>query len=201
MADPTEKPRPDDFEEGGGPVKTFLEHLEDLRWLFINSGVALVVGVIVCLYGTHTLVWILKRPLQRAALIQIGHTQKALVRFGTNDLTSFEVDANRIGSLDLGSNAFVIIHAEPISTGSNILLSLTVEKNPPDREIVSSATDLVYFDPAAPFMASLHLAFYGGVLLAAPFIAYFLAQFVLPALKVKEKKYVLQACIIGAGLF
>src|SRR6201995_64407 len=32
MADPTQEPRLDDFEEdGGGPVKSFLEHLEDLR--------------------------------------------------------------------------------------------------------------------------------------------------------------------------
>jgi sec-independent protein translocase protein TatC len=42
---------------------------------------------------------------------------------------------------------------------------------------------------------------YGGILLAAPFIFYFLAQFILPALKVKEKKYVLRACAIGVGLF
>ena len=38
-------------------------------------------------------------------------------------------------------------------------------------------------------------------MLAAPFIFYFLAQFILPALKVKEKKYVLRACAVGVGLF
>lgn len=55
--------------------------------------------------------------------------------------------------------------------------------------------------PAAPFLSSLHLAFYGGILLSSPFIFYFIAQFVLPALKVKEKKYVLRACAVGVGLF
>ena len=41
MADPNEEPRPDEFEldeDGGGPVKTFLEHLEDLRWLIAYTG-------------------------------------------------------------------------------------------------------------------------------------------------------------------
>ena len=69
MADSTDEPRPDDFEEGGGPVKTFLEHLEDLRWLLVKSGAALLLGLIVCLYTTDKIVWILKRPLEQAALI------------------------------------------------------------------------------------------------------------------------------------
>ena len=67
MADPTEEPRPDESEEdGGGPVKTFLEHLEDLRWMLIKSGTALLIGMIVCLYATNKVVSILKWPLERA---------------------------------------------------------------------------------------------------------------------------------------
>jgi sec-independent protein translocase protein TatC len=95
----------------------------------------------------------------------------------------------------------VIIQAEPVESGTNISVSFRVDKNPPEEAVRASATDLVYFDPAAPFMSSLHLAFYGGILLSAPFIFYFVAQFVLPAMKVREKKYVLRACGIGVGLF
>src|SRR5437762_13768417 len=98
MADPTEEPRPDESEEeGGGPVKTFLEHLEDLRWMLIKSGVALLITMIVCLYGTSQIVSILKRPLQQAALIKIGHTQRTVVRFGTNTLATFESTTNHFG--------------------------------------------------------------------------------------------------------
>ena len=201
MADPTEEPRPDEIEDGGGPVKTFLEHLEDLRWMLIKSGAALLVGMIVCLYATHQVVSILKRPLQHAALIQVGHTQKALVRLGTNTLATLEPPTNRIGPLDLGTNRLVIIQIEPFESGTNILVSLRVDLNPPPEEVLASATDLVYFDPAAPFLSSLHLAFFAGILLAAPFIIYFVAQFVLPALKIKEKKYVLRAFGVGVGLF
>ena len=202
MADPTDEPRPEEIEEdGGGPVKTFLEHLEDLRWMLIKSGVALLIGMIVCLYANPKVVSILKWPLKRAALIQIGHRQKVVVRFRDNVLFSFEPSTNRIGPLDLGTNRFAIVQIEPVEVGSNIFFEPRVDKNPPPDALEASATDLMYIDPAAPFMSSLHLAFFGGILLTAPFIFYFIGEFVLPALKIKEKKYLLRALGVGVGLF
>ena len=202
MADPTDEPRPDETEEdGGGPVKTFLEHLEDLRWMLIKSGSALLVGMIVCLYATDKVVWILKWPLKRAALIQIGHRQKVVVRFRDIVLFSFEPSTNRIGPLDLGTNRFVIVQIEPVEVGTNIFFEPRVDKNPSLDALEASAMDLMYIDPAAPFMSSLHLAFFGGILLTAPFIFYFIGEFVLPALKIKEKKYLLRALGVGVALF
>jgi len=202
MADPTDESRPDDLEhDGGGPVKSFLEHLEDLRWMLIKSGAALLIGMIVCLYATSQIVAVLKLPLRKAALIQVGHQQRAMVRFGTNTLAVFDPPTNRIGPLDLGTNPFVVIQAEPVAVGTNIFLTVRAETNPPEEVRLDSATGLVYLDPAAPFMSSLHLAFYGGIVLTAPVILYFIAQFILPALKIREKKYVLRACGVGAGLF
>ncbi len=67
---------------------------------------------------------------------------------------------------------------------------------PPESRI-----KLSFLDPAAPFLASLYFAFFGGILLASPFIFYFVVQFILPAMKVKEKKYFFRACAIGSGLF
>ena len=203
MADPTQDLHSDDWEqeEGGGPVKSFLEHLEDLRWMIIKSAAALLVCMIVCLYGTSEIIAILKRPLAQAALIQPGHDQKVLVRFGTNNITTFESPTTNFNGLDLGTNWFVIAQLEPVQTSSNTLLSIRIDQHPPDSEAASTATDLVYLDPAQPFLSSLHMALYAGILLAAPFIFYFLAQFILPALKVREKKYVLRACGVGVGLF
>ena len=119
MADPTDELPPDDFENGGGPVKTFLEHLEDLRWLLVKSGVALVVCLIVCLYATDKIVWLLKRPLQQAALIKTDRKQKILVRFGTNTLITLDAPANQIGPRALGTNRFVVCQAEPVADGTN----------------------------------------------------------------------------------
>ena len=201
MADPTEEPHPDDIEDGGGPVKTFLEHLEDLRWLLIKSGAALLVSLIVCLYATDWIVWVLKRPLKQAALVHTGHARKVFVRFGTNTLASFDPQTNRIGPLDLGTNWFTVIQAEPVEVGTNLLLAVRADPNPPKELLVENATDLVYLDPSQPFLSSLHLALYAGFLVSAPVIFYFIAQFILPALKVREKKYVLRAAGIGVGLF
>ena len=169
--------------------------------MLIKSGIALLITMIICLYGTSYIIAILKRPLAQAALIQTSHEQKVLVRFGTNNITSFESPTNNFNGLDLGTNWFVIAQLEPIQTASNTLLAVKVEKNPSEEDAASTATDLVYLDPAQPFLSALHMALYAGVLLSAPFIFYFLAQFILPALKVKEKKYVLRACGVGVGLF
>ena len=202
MADPIEESRPEETEEdGGGPVKTFLEHLEDLRWMLIKSGSALLVGMIVCLYATDKVVSILKWPLERAALIQVGHKQKVLVKLGEEDVFSFQPATNHLGPLDLGTNPLVILQIEPVEEGTNIHFVAHVEKDPPPGERARNATELVYFDPAAPFMSSLHLAFFAGILLAAPFIFYFVGEFVLPALKIREKKYVFRAFAVGVGLF
>ena len=36
-------------EEEGGPVKSFLEHLEDLRWTLIKSLVTIAIAMLICL--------------------------------------------------------------------------------------------------------------------------------------------------------
>ncbi len=48
---------------------------------------------------------------------------------------------------------------------------------------------------------SFQLAFYAGLILSFPLLTYFLAQFVIPALTLKEKKHVIPAIAIGGGLF
>jgi sec-independent protein translocase protein TatC len=201
MADFTQKPPPDGSEGEGGPVKSFLEHLEDFRWLVIKSGAALMVCLIICLYAVPQIVTILKWPLSRAALVRVHDERKALVRFDTNTVATLELLTNRIGGLDLGSNWFTVLQIDPVAVGSNILLSVRVDKNPTSASLLESATDLIYLDPAAPFFSSMQLAFYGGILLASPVISFFLAQFVLPALKIREKKYALRAAFVGVGLF
>jgi sec-independent protein translocase protein TatC len=48
---------------------------------------------------------------------------------------------------------------------------------------------------------SFHLAFYAGIVLAFPFLLYFLAQFVLPALTAIEKRFLFPAILGSFGLF
>jgi sec-independent protein translocase protein TatC len=201
MADASPEPRPDDDLDGGGPVKSFLEHLEDFRWLIIKIAAALGVSFIVCCYAVPQIVAVLQWPLKQASLVRVGDEHRALVRLGTNTLATLTLETNQVGGVDLGSNWFSVIQIEPVTVGSNVLLSLRVEKNPPKSSQLDSSTDLIYLDPAAPFFSSMSLAFYAGILISSPVIFFFLAQFLLPALKVREKKYVLRAAGIGVGLF
>lgn len=55
-------------EDEGGPVKPFLDHLEDLRWVIIKVLASLVVGMVVCMVAAPTLVNLLKRPMVEAGL-------------------------------------------------------------------------------------------------------------------------------------
>lgn len=50
-------------DDEGGPVKTFLEHLEDLRWVLIRCLVSLVLGMVTCLVGAKYIVNFLTWPL------------------------------------------------------------------------------------------------------------------------------------------
>jgi sec-independent protein translocase protein TatC len=66
------RPELDGEEDEGGPVKTFLEHLEDLRWVIIKCLTALVLAMVVCLAASPWLMAFLKRPLlQTGAAIEI----------------------------------------------------------------------------------------------------------------------------------
>ncbi len=60
---------------------------------------------------------------------------------------------------------------------------------------------LVTQDVIAPFMSSLTLAFYAGIIVAFPVLIYYLGEFVLPAMTQVEKKYATPGLIVGFILF
>lgn len=130
LADP---PDSEEEEAYGGPVKSFLDHLEDLRWVLIKAGIALALGMIICMAGGNILIGFLKAPL--------------------------------------------------VSSGIQNDVSIHV------------------LSPIGGFMVLLQLTFWGGMAIAFPAIIYFVGDFVIPALKPTEKKYIFVAFLIGAGLF
>jgi sec-independent protein translocase protein TatC len=68
MADELEPiPNPEEEEEGG-PVKSFLEHLEDLRWVLIKVISSVLIGMTVCLVASPILVKVLKLPLESSGI-------------------------------------------------------------------------------------------------------------------------------------
>jgi sec-independent protein translocase protein TatC len=187
-------------EEEGGPVKSFLEHLEDLRWVLIKSIAAAGIAVLVCLLAGNYVVRILEWPLSRAP-VPSSKSQTLRVLFGTNQLGSFQVATNDPLAALVGTNRSVRLRLAPISIGTNQVLGLTAEDDTdaPARERLP--IQIVNLSPAGSFIVATKVAIYGGLLVAAPLIFYFVAQFVFPALKMREKKYVYRGLFFGAGLF
>lgn len=187
---------PDEEEGFGGPVKTFLEHLEDLRWTLVKSVSALLLSMLVCLVAGNKLVALLSWPLSHA--LTFGPTIRATpVELGTNVIGRVKLGDR--GPLPWPSNTVRALRMVPLTVGTNVFLALEPDLQPPpedDRLVV-----LKNYTPIEGIMVALKLALYGGLLLAAPFIFFFVGQFVLPAMKVTEKAILYRAVGYGTVLF
>lgn len=200
MADDYETERHNAVE--GGPVKSFLEHLEDLRWVLIKSAAALAVTMLLCLISGNYVMAILKWPLTRAKVPHPGTNQVVAVNFGTNHIKTFTLTAEQQHTLALGTNRFVTLEVTPMLVGTNQVLGWQLNADPRAAESAQRMQiDLINLSPAGGFVVAFQVAMYGGMVLAAPFIFFFIAAFVFPALRLHEKKYVFRGLFIGAGLF
>jgi sec-independent protein translocase protein TatC len=200
----TPKPQPE--EEEGGPVKSFLDHLEDLRWVLIKTGAALLVGMILCLIAGDRVVGILTKPLREAKIKYPGTNQIVTVRFGTNRLGVFPLSAAQQDAFGFGGKRYLSLQIAPITIGTNQVLGLALDPQGDAETGQHMNVELRNFAPAGGFIVALQVAFYGGMVLAAPFILFFIAQFIFPALKLKEKHYVYRGLgwsvlLFAAGVF
>ena len=200
MAGDHETERPDEAE--GGPVKTFLEHLEDFRWMLMKGVVALFLGMLICLFAANHVISIIKWPLDHAYRYHTTTNQTVIISFGTNHVGNFQLTPEQEKSLNLGTNRFIPVIVEPLVIGTNQVLGWRVSD---DLAAVAAAqrmnVELVNLSPAGGFVVAFQVALYGGALLASPFIFYFVASFIFPALKIRERKYVYRGLLVGVGLF
>ena len=200
MADQPEGSQPDPEEFEGGPVKSFLEHLEDLRWTLIKVTSTLAVAMLACFFGGNYLVRFLSYPLQQASHWQAPKLNDSVtVHWGTNVIARFARTnlAAVLPEHTTNVHAFTIV---PKSVNGEVHLTLQPEE-PAFAANPANFVLLKNYGPISAIMVALKLALYGGVVLALPLIVYFIGQFVLPALKVKEKEFVLRSLGVGALLF
>src|ERR1019366_9234888 len=105
-------------EEEGGPIKSFLEHLEDLRWVLIKAGVAAGVAMIGCLLGGNYVIRVLEWPLKRAPVLHSTKAQTVRVLIGTNQLSVLRITSTNdpLASL-VGTNRHVRLDLVPSLEG------------------------------------------------------------------------------------
>ena len=77
----------------------------------------------------------------------------------------------------------------------------TILNSPLERIVGDVKKVLIITGPVDSVTVSFTLAFYAGIVVSFPFLFYFLAEFLLPALTKKERKYVMPAVGVGFGLF
>ena len=189
----------DEDEEGGGPVKPFLEHLEDLRWTLLKVISSILICMIVCLVAGNKLVALLAYPLVRAQQLSNVASQSAAIRLGGSvigKLPLSQLDSN----LWTGAPPTAFDLAL-VPNGTNITFALRPATNAPVEGASGDMVLLKNYSPLGGFNVALEMALYGGFALASPFVLFFLGQFVVPALKTKEKQFLYRALGVGIGLF
>jgi len=122
-----------------------------------------------------------------------------LLYVGSNIVAKSLVESNGLGGYELGTNKYLQLNLLPRQVGSNWLMS--VDQFPQAPELPRDPLGLINITPVGGFVVAFKVAMYGGLVLASPFVFYFILQFVLPALKSKEKKIGGPALAIAAALF
>jgi sec-independent protein translocase protein TatC len=182
--------------EEGGPVKSFLEHLEDLRWVLIKCLAATGVAMLACLLAGNHLVDVLKWPLSRAPVKDTGKTIRLLL--GTNQIAFQHVSANDPWSSLMGTNRHMRVELTPVIQEGGMVMGINAQPEDLKRGL---DIQIINQTPAGSFIVATKVALYGGLGIASPFIFYYVAGFVFPALRMREKKYVYRGLVFGIGLF
>lgn len=198
-ATPLEEEAEDEEEEGGGPVKPFLDHLEDLRWTLLKVISSILLGTLVCLVASDKLVAFLMWPLKHAQRMLPASRQKIPLMLGTNELA--KITLGSVGVPANLSNRVTALTLTPVPLGSNHVLALQYQTSDLPADWDPNMVVLKNYGPISAFMVALKLAVYGGLVIASPFVIFFIGQFVLPALKVREKAFIYRVAGFGSILF
>jgi sec-independent protein translocase protein TatC len=186
-------------EEEGGPTKTFLEHLEDLRWMLMKCAAVIGVGFLVCLFASPVIVKVLTWPLKRAQIHAPGKNPTLTFLLGTNHWGPLTLDTNQAKLF--GTNHHITLEIAPVQIDTNLVLALKPSTNQGPGLWNEQGVNLVNLGPATAFFLAVEMAIYAAIALGSPFLLYFIGQFVFPALKMNEKKYTYIGLGFGTFLF
>lgn len=170
--------------EDTGPRKSFWEHLGDLRNALLKSATAVGLGLIVCLFLGQQMVALLEYPLRRMDIFDTPQPTVTL-RIGANDLGPYPVTREQFPGLPEGPAPHAIYQLGMAKVGDRQIATLDLLSATEGGGSLS--IQLHNLSPSEAFFVAFRLALYGAVIVSAPFWLYFMGQFFLPALNVKER--------------
>jgi len=184
--------------EDVGPKKSFWEHLGDLRTALLRSAVAVGVCLIACLFLGDKLVALLEYPLHRIDLFEKPQATVTL-RLGTSDLGPFPVTAEQFPALPEGPAPHAIYQIGTTKIGDEQVATLKLVSA--DAGGSSLSIRLHNLSPSEAFFVAFRVALYGAIAVSAPFWLFFMGQFFLPALNVRERGMLFTWMGWGVALF
>ncbi|HSY53139.1 MAG TPA: twin-arginine translocase subunit TatC [Opitutaceae bacterium] len=172
-------------EEDLGGKKSFWDHLDDLRKVLVRSAIAIGLALVVCLLLDSTLVGILEYPLRH---MDIFDQPQPTVTFqlGSTQLGPYVVSRDQFAALPPGAAPHVVFQVNTAKIGEEQVVTL---KTLPG--VVGGGglrVQLHNLSPTEAFMIAFQVALYGALVLSAPFWIFFVGQFILPALKLTERR-------------
>ena len=104
---------------------------------------------------------------------------------------------------DLRSMLIKMVAVLALMMGAAFFFQGTIVKiiQRPLQVIDPGMTSLTNFGVADPLAIAIELSFYAGLVMAFPFLIFFLAEFILPGLKPNERRLLYPAAGVSLGLF
>ena len=179
--------------------KSFWAHLDDLRAALVKSAMAVGVGLILCLFMGDRLVSLLEYPLHRMDMFEKPHPSVTF-QIGDTKLGPYQVTAEKFPGMPAGEAPQVLFHVGTTVANGQQIVTLTPDPVAPATGS-GERVKLHNFSPTEAFYVAFHVAIYGGLVLSSPFWVFFMGQFILPALHIREKRVLGTWLMWGTALF
>lgn len=211
--------------------KPFLDHLEDLRVMVTRIVVTLLVSMLVCFSFRDKLMEIIRKPVDevmkvhQASLLperidsEKWEAAKKIERaavalepaLGEKLLAHFDAETLRLVNIvrllravavlpEDQRTAFLTAAQADDPTAKDVLYMLGKGASP-DVDSRGNLQIMSVLNPTEPFMLSMKLAFFAGIVVSFPLLLMYILQFVLPGLHHHERRVLWPALAIGFGLF
>lgn len=179
----------------GGPRKSFMGHLEDLRRALLKCIAVIFIALVACLFLDDKLAAVLEYPIRRMNMLE---KPKPTVTFvlGSVRLGPYEVTREQFPGLPPGEAPHAVYNLGMAEVGGQQVATLKLD---PAGDPGPTRIKLRNLNPAEGFMVAFRIAIYGSLVVSAPFWLYFSGQFILPALKVRERRFLFTW--LGWGVF